>query len=102
MIRRFRFIDGAVREVTNDRAAAVSAGPNLGVYRSDRPLVSQSLGCHRNQVAETREALHKAGLVGVDVRSDGALEITSRGKAGRRGAMKFFGLHDHDGSYGDG
>lgn len=75
-------------------------GPAIGAYGEGSPLLSQSLGCHPDQVREYHEELRHNGIVGATVRSDGAVEFTSR-KA-RRNAMKFNRCHDHDGGYGDG
>lgn len=102
-VRRFRYIDGDVREVTeNSPVSPPSSIPALGAYREDRPLVSNAMGCMRHQVPEMRKVIERHGLSGIRVRDDGAVEITSRGDRGRRGLLKVRGVYDRDGGYGDG
>lgn len=69
-------------------------------YKEHDPLVSEGLGCMRAQVPELREEIKRRNIRGVRVRDNGQLEITSR--RGRRELLKMRGLHDNDGSYGDG
>ncbi|MHC4716139.1 MAG: hypothetical protein ACYS5V_04160 [Planctomycetota bacterium] len=71
-------------------------------YTEAKPLVSVGAGCTRHQVPGFRKFYRDAGLSGVHVRDDGALEFTSRGDRGRRGLLKRRGLIDGDGGYGDG
>ena len=69
-------------------------------YQESDPLVSDGLGCMKDQVGEMRETIKRHNIRGVKVRPNGQLEITSR--RGRRELMRVRGLHDGDGGYGDG
>lgn len=62
------------------------------------PWVSKSLGVHKSQVKETAEALKRAGA---RCEVDGEGRIVARSNAARNDAIKFFGLVDRDGGYGD-
>ncbi len=68
-------------------------------YQDHKPLISEGLGCLPNQVPEMREHIRAAGIQGVHVRDNGSLEITSR--RGRRELLRYRGLVDADGCYGD-
>lgn len=68
-------------------------------YTEHEPLVSDGLGCMRNQVPEMREELRKRNITGVRVRDNGQLEFTSR--RARREVMRMRGLADADAGYGD-
>jgi len=102
MKRILRYVGGKVVEVKRKRRPVASGIPAIGAYGEGNPLVSQGLGCMPHQVPEMRQVVKEAGLTGVHVRDDGAVELTSRGNAGRRGLMKLRGFHDNDGGYGDG
>lgn len=69
-------------------------------YRGYKPLISESAGVMKSQVAETRELIKKANIQGVKVRDNGSLEITSR--RGRKEFIRLRGKADYDGGYGDG
>ena len=69
-------------------------------YSDAKPLVSDGLGCMKDQVPEMREAIQERGIRGVRVLENGQLTFTSR--RGRREVMAMRGLHDADGGYGDG
>lgn len=69
-------------------------------YTDAKPLISEGLGCMRNQVGEMRAEIAARGIQGVKVLDSGQLEITSR--RGRREVLRMRGLCDADGGYGDG
>lgn len=69
-------------------------------YRDHDPLVSEGLGCMKDQVPEMREVIRKHRIQGVTVRDSGQLEITSR--QGRRELLRVRGMCDNDGGYSDG
>ena len=107
--RRFRFIDGEVREVTErDTSPVVDRGPMLsGAYSQAKPLRSISMGCHPEQVDLLNNAMRQHGVQGVEWDRRGRCNITSR--KGRAKAMPIFGkmvglsnVHDDSGGYGDG
>lgn len=82
--------------------AGISSGVPMGTvaYREDRPLISDGPGVFSYQVQETRDEVKRRNIRGVRVRDNGQIEFTSR--RGRKEFLKMRGLHDNDGSYGDG
>lgn len=68
-------------------------------YSEAKPLISDGLGCMKEQVPEMREAIRERGIMGVKVRDNGQLEITSR--RGRNEICRMRGLADGDAGYGD-
>ena len=76
-------------------------GPAMtaNTYRAHEPLVSEGLGCMKEQVPEMRDVIRRHNIQGVTVRDSGQLEITSR--RGRRELLRVRGLVDADGGYGD-
>lgn len=68
-------------------------------YRDHDPLLSDGLGCMREQVPEMREVIRRHNIQGVKVRDNGQLEITSR--RGRKELLRVRGLVDADGGYSD-
>jgi len=73
--------------------------PLPNTYRDHDPLISDGIGCMKNQVGEMRETIRKHNIKGVTVRDSGQLEITSR--QGRRELLKVRGLADADAGFGD-
>ena len=69
-------------------------------YSESAPLISEGLGCMKNQIPEMRETIRKHNIKGVRVRENGSLEITSR--RGRAELCRVRGLVDGDGGFGDG
>ena len=76
-------------------------------YSDSKPLVSNSMGCHPEQVDMLNAAAKEHGIRGVEWDRKGNCRITSR--RGRAKAMKVFGnmvsvnnVHDGDGGYSDG
>ncbi len=45
-------------------------------YRTDKPMISESLGCKKSQVPEMREDLRRRGITGAKVLDNGQVEIT--------------------------
>ena len=68
-------------------------------YTESNPLISDGLGCLKNQVPEMREEIRKRSIKGVRVLDNGQLEITSR--RGRNDVLDMRGRHDMDAGYGD-
>lgn len=68
-------------------------------YSDSKPLLSEGLGCMRDQVPEMRQIIKQHNIQGVMVRDNGQLEITSR--RGRRELLRVRGLADADGGYSD-
>ena len=68
-------------------------------YSIAKPLISDGIGCMKNQVPEMREAIQQRGIRGVRVLDNGQLEITSR--SGRNEVLRMRGLGDADAGYGD-
>lgn len=64
----------------------------------ERPWVSRSMGVHRQDAEATREAMKRHGC-DCTVNEKGFVVATSY--KGRNDAMKFFGMGDRDGGYGD-
>lgn len=62
------------------------------------PWTSRSMGVHPDQVKEVREDMKRHG-VRAQLTNDGQIVCTS--KAARNDAMKYFGVVDRDGGYGD-
>lgn len=73
--------------------------PVPNTYRDHDPLLSDGIGCMKNQVGEMRETIRRHNIKGVTVRDSGQLEITSR--QGRRELLRVRGLADADAGYGD-
>ena len=71
-------------------------------YSEAKPLISDALGCMKNQVPEMREAIRAHNIKGVRVLDNGQLEITSRQGRKEVGQMRPIPLHDGEGGYGDG
>jgi len=82
--------------------AGLAGGAPMGTvaYSESSPLISDGLGCLKNQVPEMRKEIRKHNIKGVRVLSNGQLEISSR--QGRRELLRVRGLVDSDGGYGDG
>jgi hypothetical protein len=76
-----------------------SAPMTSNTYRAHDPLISEGLGCMRDQVPEMREVIKQHNIQGVTVRDNGQLEITSR--RGRRELLRVRGLADADAGYSD-
>jgi len=91
------------REWDRRKGRGLGGGAPMGTlaYSESKPLVSEALGCMKHQVPEMRQAVERAGLSGVRVLKNGAVEITTRGERGRRGLLKMRGLHDAEAGYGD-
>jgi len=68
-------------------------------YSESKPLISEGIGCMKEQVPEMRDAIRKHNIRGVKVRDNGQLEITSR--RGRRELLRMRGLVDCDAGYSD-
>lgn len=69
-----------------------------------RPQISNSSGVLPSQVDEARRVIKEHGLTGVDVRPDGLVVSTCRGKRGKSGIngwMSVRGHTDFDGGYND-
>ena len=64
-----------------------------------KPIVSDALAVHPDQVAEATEHAKKMG-VPTDFQPDGRPILTSRSH--RRAYLKTYGFHDREGGYGDG
>lgn len=80
----------------NEPADAKDGGGFAYVARSyDRPLKSQAMGCHPEQV----EDFNKQAAKGVRYLADGTCEISSR--QARNEELKLRGFVDNDGGYGD-
>jgi hypothetical protein len=92
-VTREEFLKGA----TNDFLKAPALASNT--YSQHDPLKSDGLGCMKSQVNELRAVISKHNIMGVQVKNDGQLEITSR--RGRKELLAIRGLVDNDGSYGD-
>ena len=99
-VRRFRFIDGEVREVTEHRRPTSPLHGGTQAYGAGNPLTSLAMSCHPDQAGEYNAAMQAHGVQGVEYDQRGRCKITSR--RGRVQAMRAFGLHDRDGGYGDG
>jgi len=95
------------KEVTKEEwDAAAGAGFEPGeaplgtvAYSESSPLLSDGLGCMKEQVGEMRREIKRRNIQGVRCLDNGQLEITSR--RGRREVCRMRGLHDNDGGYGD-
>jgi hypothetical protein len=76
---------------------------HVQVTRSNKPLVSESVGVLPGQVAETRKKLRKLQehglLTGVSIADKGQAEFTSTGEQGRVGWMRYRKKVDFDGGY---
>ena len=68
-------------------------------YSEAKPLISDGIGCMKSQVEDMRSEIARRNIMGVKVRDNGQLEITSR--RGRREVLRMRGLADADGCYGD-
>ena len=80
----------------NEPANAKGGGGFASVARSyARPLKSQAMACHPEQV----EDFNKQAASGVRYLSDGTCEISSR--QARNEELKLRGFVDNDGGYGD-
>lgn len=83
-----------------------SAPMGTVAYTESKPLISDALGCMREQVPEMREMIKQENIRGVRVMDNGQLEITSR--RGRKELMRALSqargcrMVDADGGYGDG
>jgi hypothetical protein len=106
VVRRFRFIDGEVREVVDERLLEADGVGTTSGYSEGKPGRSISMGCHPEQVGLLNDTMKAHGVKGVEYTPDGDCIITSR--RGRSQAMKVFGnmvgitnCHDGDGGYGD-
>lgn len=109
--RRFRVVDGEVREVTDNAPASTLTNPMpmiASAYSDAKPLKSIAMSIHPEQAGMLNEQMRSRGIQGVqwDERTGDCL-ITSR--RGRAQAMPVFGklvrmdnVHDDDGGYGDG
>lgn len=64
-----------------------------------RPILSDGLACHPEQIPAEREAYRKAGI-NVDFHEDGRPIIRDRGQ--RREMLKLNKMHDRQGGFGDG
>lgn len=81
----------------NVRAGEIPLG--TVAYSETKPLVSDGLGCLKNQVPEMREEIRKRNIRGVQVLDNGQLSFTSR--RARRDVCRMRGLVDGDGGYSD-
>lgn len=84
--------------------SAASGVPALIGPTSARPHLTESSGVLPHQVAEARQAIKEHGLVGVDVRPDGLVVSTCRGKRGASGLNGWMALRGHtdkNGGFGD-
>lgn len=106
-------------ETTNGRAIIYSEQPgrpaiederfrHTQTYADHKPLISQALGCHTNQIEEFNRRAHEAGRTDVEYVPDprgsqygGVARFTAKGETGRNGEMKARGVFDGDASYGD-
>lgn len=83
----------------NGPIGGVGAPMHANTYSEAAPLISDGLGCMKDQVPEMRSAIKERGISGVKVMDNGQLSITSR--RGRRDVCKMRGLCDSDGGFGD-
>jgi hypothetical protein len=103
VVRKLRFIDGAVREVTDETplaAAGSSIGFLGGAYNQSRPLLQNSLGIScptPERLKEARDFIHARNIQGVEIRDDGSCYVTDA--RGRKEYMTARGLVDYS-SYG--
>lgn len=101
--KRLYFIDH--KEVTReefDAAFPKVEEPNLpptGLIAWHRPIDSDAMAFHKDQVPEAREFFAKRGITGVDVLPDGKVRFADRGA--RRAALKAQGMRDNQGGYSD-
>ena len=99
------------KEVTREEFRENSRGLEAGVpmtantYTEHDPLISEALGCMKNQVPDMRRLLKTEGIQGVQITDSGQARITSR--RGRNKLMRVLSeirgnkYHDVDGGFGD-
>ena len=78
------------------------AGPPMtaNTYTEHDPLISDGCGVMKAQVGETRDLIRRHGIRGAAVLNNGQIRFTSR--RARRDFLRMRGLHDLDGTFGDG
>ena len=87
-----RYVEEAPKKARKER---------IGNKAYNKDLVSRTAGVHSSQAAEFNEAARKGGITGVYYSPENG-NAHFESKSASRKEMKRRGLHDQDGSYGDG
>lgn len=100
-IPRFVIVEGERAEY--DFAASCPL-PSASLNAFERGHVSEAMGVHPNQCAESTAVLeHRTGLkAGVHFEHNASGALVTHSREARKRCMKAIGLHDKDGGYGDG
>jgi len=95
---RWVFVDGKV--ATRDMPAEMS-GSGIETEWS-QPILSMGVGCHKKQAAAMRAAAAKHNVPLELVEHHGVMKAKFTSRAQRRDVLRWAGIHDNDGGYGDG
>jgi hypothetical protein len=96
----FRTVFAKVKPNFRKNQSDVFNVPNVNnAINQANPLESQSIGVHRDQVAEFNAYYKENGIVGAGHKPDGTLVMESR--QARNEVLKLRGCRDNDAGYGD-